>query len=190
TKWALPEPQDEHVEAEEREREEAARPLDVVDAVDFSEADITVRTWLVPGALLAGYTHMLAAPARSGKSLFTLQFAIALATGMQWGEFAPRRRYKSVIINVEDDIDEQRRRIAGAARVMNVDLTALRGMIYLVDSSQGVVVAGHDPVKRTLVMTPVAGKIREFIEENGISVVFADPFAETFEGDENDNSEV
>lgn len=190
SKYALPEPSEDAVEAEEAAREEASRPLEVVDAFDFEEADIPVRPWLVPGALLAGYTHMLAAPGGSGKSLFTLQFAIALATGQQWGEFTPRRRYKSIIINVEDDIDEQRRRLSAAARVMGVNPKALRGWIYLVDSAQGVVVAGHDPVKRTLVMTPVAGKIRKFIEENSIDVLFADPFAETFEGDENDNSEV
>lgn len=189
-KYAFEEPADDTVEAEEAAREEAARPLEVVDAFDFDEADIPVRPWLVPGALLAGYTHMLAAPGGSGKSLFTLQFAIALATGMQWGEFTPRRRYKSIVINVEDDIDEQRRRLAAAARVMGVDPMTIRGMIFLVDSSQGVVVAGHDPVKRSLIMTPVAAKIRKFIEENKIDALFADPFAETFEGDENDNSEV
>ena len=190
SKWALPEPEDEPVEAEERAREEASREFEAVDAFDFEEADIPVRPWLVPGALLAGYTHMLAAPGGSGKSLFTLQFAIALATGTQWGEFVPRRKYKSLIVNVEDDIDEQRRRLAAAARVMGVNPQSLRGMIYLADSSQGVVVAGHDPLKRTLIMTPVAGKIRSFIETHGVAVLFADPFAETFEGDENDNSEV
>lgn len=187
TKWDLPEPQ-ETIEDEEAARETA--DLNVVDAFDFEEADIPVRPWLVPGALLAGYTHMLAAPGGSGKSLFTLQFAIAIATGMQWGGFKPRRQYKSLIINVEDDIDEQRRRLAAAARVMNVEPRQLRGWIYLVDGSQGVVVAGHDPDKRSLVMTPVAVKLRQYIEQNRIDVLWADPFAETFEGDENDNSEV
>jgi hypothetical protein len=190
SKWALPEPDDVPVEDEEKKREEAARDLEVVDAFDFDEADIPVRPWLVPGALLAGYTHMLAAPGGSGKSLFTLQFAIALATGTQWGSFTPRRRYKSLVVNVEDDIDEQRRRLSAAARVMGIDPTTLRGWIYLVDGSQGIVVAGHDPVKRSLVMMPVAAKLRTFIEKNEIDVLWADPFAETFEGDENDNSEV
>lgn len=164
--------------------------LAVVDAFDFAEADIPVRPWLVPGAILSGYTHILAAPGGTGKSLFTLQFAIALAAGMQWGMFTPRRRCRSLVINVEDDLDEQRRRLAAAARVMGVDPQTLRGWIYLVDTSQGVVVAAHDPVKRSLVMTPVAGKLRELIKKHAIDVLWADPFAETFEGDENDNSEV
>lgn len=190
TKWALPEPADMPVEQEEAAREEAARPLEVVDAFDFDEADIPVRPWLVPGALLAGYTHMLAAPGGSGKSLFTLQMAIALAAGVEWGGFVPRKRYRSIVVNVEDDIHEQRRRLSAAARVMGLDPRALRGWIYLVDASQGIVVAGRDPNKGSLVTTPVAAKLRTFIEDNRIDVLWADPFAETFEGDENDNSEV
>jgi hypothetical protein len=189
-KWDLPEPVDAPIEHEEATRTQLDAPLEVADAFDFVESDIPVRPWLVPGALLSGYTHMLAAPGGSGKSLFTLQFAIALAAGMQWGGFTPRRRCRSLIVNVEDDIDEQRRRLAAAARVMGVEPQALRGWIYLVDGSQGIVVAGHDPVKRTLVMRPVATKLRQFIEANKIDVLWADPFAETFEGDENDNSEV
>lgn len=164
--------------------------LKVFDAFDFEEADIPVRPWIVPGAILSGYTHMMAAPGGSGKSLITLQFAIMLATGMQWGTFTPRRRCRSLIINTEDDIDEQRRRLAAAARVMGVDPQSLRGWIYLVDASDGIVVAGHDPEKRSLVMTPVVEKLCAFIEEHKIDVTWADPFTETFEGDENDNSEV
>lgn len=189
-KYGLPEPEDATVEEAQAAALEANRDLNVVDAFDFEEADIPVRPWLVPGALLAGYTHMLAAPGGSGKSLFTLQFAIALACGMSWGGFNPRKRYKSLVINVEDDIDEQRRRLSAAVRVMGVNPATLRGYIFLVDGSQGIVVAGHDPAKRSLVMKPVATKLRQFIEQNGIDVLWADPFAETFEGDENDNSEV
>lgn len=188
SKWNFPDP--DPVDIPDDEEREKAAELIVVDAFDFVEADIPVRPWLVPGALLAGYTHMLAAPGGSGKSLFTLQFAIALASGTQWGEFVPRKRYRSLIVNTEDDINEQRRRLAAAARVMRIDPASLRGWIYLVDASDGIVIAGHDPAKRTLVITPVTAKLNAFIEENQIDVLWADPFAETFEGDENDNSEV
>jgi len=189
SKWTIPEPVDDGA-AEDVARANDSEDLVVVDAFDFVEVDIPVRPWLVPGAVLSGYTHILAAPGGTGKSLFTLQFAISLAAGIQWGAFTPRRRCRSLIINVEDDLDEQRRRLAAAARVMSVDPQTLRGWIYLVDSSQGVVVAAHDPIKRSLIMTPVAGKLRDFIKKHAIDVLWADPFAETFEGDENDNSEV
>jgi hypothetical protein len=186
-KWAMAEPVDDIGTIEEQN---AQQELGVVDAFDFEESAIPPRPWLVPGALLSGYTHILAAPGGSGKSLFTLQFAIVLATGQQWGKFIPRRKARSLIINVEDDFDEQRRRLAAAARVMNVDPHDLRGMIYLVDASHGVMVAGKDPHKGALVMMPVANKLRTFVQENKIDVLWADPFTETFDGDENDNSQV
>jgi hypothetical protein len=187
-KWALPEPEDD-VEEEEvaRERE---RSLSTVDAFDFEEADIPVRPWMIPGVMLAGYTHMLVAPGGSGKSLFTLQLAITLATGAQWGAWQPRKQYRSLVINVEDDLHEQRRRLAAARHVMDPEMSKLRGMMYLADSADTIVVAKTDPVTKSVVATPIVAALRAYIIENKIDVLIVDPFAETFEGDENSNSEV
>lgn len=166
-----------------------AKELPVVDAFDFNERDIPTRPWIIPGAILRGYTHMLAAPGGSGKSLFTLQLAIALAKGDQWGEFKPRKRYRSMLTNVEDDIDEQRRRLAAASRVMG-DCHDLRGMIHLVDTTEGIVVAQASETEKSIVTSPVVDTLRRYVMDNDIDVLFVDPFAETFEGDENDNSQV
>lgn len=163
--------------------------LNVVDAFDFDESDIPTRPWVIPGVILSGYTHMLAAPGGSGKSLFTLQIAIALAKGLPWGAFVPRRKCRTLIINVEDDIDEQRRRLSAARHVMNGG-EELRGMIDLVPNADSIVVAGRSPDGRTIRTMPVVETLVEYIERRQIDVLIVDPFAETFEGDENDNSEV
>jgi 5S rRNA maturation endonuclease (ribonuclease M5) len=164
--------------------------LKVVDAFDFDEAKIPPRPWIIPGVMLAGYTHMLAAPGGSGKSLFTLQLAIALATGDKWGEFEPRHRAKTLVINVEDDLDEQRRRLSAAREVMKPDDKLLPGMIHLVNAADSIVIAGHDATKKTIVATPIVETLCRYIETHNIEVLIVDPFAETFEGNENDNSEV
>lgn len=163
--------------------------LTVFDAFDFDEAQIPVRPWLVPGAVLAGYTHMLAAPGGSGKSLFTLQLAMAMADGLHWGGFKPRKRYRSLIINVEDDIFEQRRRLAAARRVMDCE-NSLGGMIHIVDASESIVVARTGERTNSVVTTPIVDVLRRYITDHQIDTIFIDPFAETFEGDENDNSQV
>lgn len=168
--------------------EASAPELKVVDAFDFDESDIPTRPWIIPGVMLAGYTHMLAAPGGSGKSLFTLQIAIALAKGDPWGTFTPRKRCRTLIINVEDDIDEQRRRLAAARHVMGGD--DLRGWIDIVTSTDSIVVAGRSPDGRTIRVTPVVETLVNYIIDRNIDVLIVDPFAETFEGDENDNSEV
>lgn len=166
-----------------------ADEIQAVDAFDFNEAEIPTRPWIIPGVILSGYTHMLAAPGGSGKSLFTLQIAIALAQGQPWGSFVPRRKCRSLIINVEDDIDEQRRRLAAARRVMKGG-DELRGMIDLVPHSENIVVAGYGPDGRTLRTMPIVDTLSRYITDRQIDVLIVDPFAETFEGDENDNSEV
>lgn len=163
--------------------------LDVVDAFDFDEAAIPPRPWLIPGIMLSGYTHILAAPGGSGKSLFTLQLAICLAQGEPWGGFKPRRKARTLIINVEDDVNEQRRRLSAARRVMPI-AGDLRGMINLAQHPETIVVAKSGPNERTIIATPIVDVLRRYIIDNEIDAIVVDPFAETFEGDENDNSQV
>lgn len=172
--------------------EDEPAPVDfrAVDAFDFDEAAIPPRPWIIPGVMLAGYTHMLVAPGGSGKSLFTLQLAITLATGEGWGGMLPRRKCRALVINVEDDLHEQRRRLAAARRVMDKDVGGLRGMIHLAEDPESIIVARADPNRKTVVSTPVVDVLRRYIIDNGIDVLIVDPFAETFEGDENSNSEV
>lgn len=164
--------------------------LATVEAFDFKESEIPPRPWIIPGVMLAGYTHMLAAPGGSGKSLFTLQLAIALGTGTAWGDLEPRKPCRTLVINVEDDLDEQRRRLSAARRIMEPDMWELSGMIYLAQNPENIIVARSDPSRKTVVATPIVETLCRFITENNIDVLIVDPFAETFEGDENSNSEV
>lgn len=171
--------------------EDAGPPLlTAVDAFDFDPTKIPVRPWLVPGLLIRAATHVLVAPGGSGKSLFNLQKAIMLATGIQWGEWNPRGRYRSLIINAEDDIDEQRRRLSAALKVMNPPRHLLEGMVHLADDPHSLVVVRVDPRSRQMITTPMADAITAYVREHKIDVLIVDPFAETFEGDENSNSEI
>jgi hypothetical protein len=186
-KYDIPPPPE---EVEDRAIEESETRVSAVDAFDFDESAIPPRPWMIPGVMLRGYTHMLVAPGGSGKSLFTLQLGIAMATGQQWGEWQPRKRFRSLIINVEDDLDEQRRRLSAARRVMKPDMAALRGMIHLTDDTQSIVVAKMHPHTKSMIATPIVSALRRYITKNQIDALIVDPFAETFEGDENSNSEV
>ena len=164
--------------------------LTAVDAFDFDPTQIPVRPWMVPGLLIRCATHVLVAPGGSGKSLFNLQKAIMLATGIPWGEWSPRGRYRSLIINAEDDIDEQRRRLSAALKVMNPPRYLLEGMVHLADDPDSLVVVRVDPRSRQMITTPMADAITAYVREHKIDVLIVDPFAETFEGDENSNSEI
>lgn len=158
-----------------------------VDAMDFKESDIPLRPWIVPGALLAGSTHILAAPGGTGKSVFTLQMALMLASGKPWAKWHPKRKCRVLIINAEDDIHEQRRRMVAARSVMGFD--AERGMIMLADAPENILMSTSDPAKKSLISTPLVKQLVDVIRHHQIDVVIVDPFAETFDGDENSNGD-
>jgi hypothetical protein len=164
--------------------------IKLVSAFPIDEASLPVRDWAVPGLLLRRALSVLIAPPGSGKSLITLQLAIALAAGVTWGGWHPRKPEKVMIINSEDDVEEMERRLAAAARDMGVEQDTLVGRILLVEDPASIVIARMDARTKTVVRTPLIEELVTLIKENNIGVVVADPFAETFEGDESNNSEV
>jgi hypothetical protein len=151
---------------------------------------IPQRQWIVPGLLLRRNLSVLVAPPASGKSLLTLQLAIAIALGIPWGGWRPRAPEKVFIINAEDDYDEMCRRLYGAVTEMGVDQAALADRIFLAETPESIVIARMDHKTKTVIRTPLVERLVETIGREGIGVTIADPFAETFEGDENSNSEV
>lgn len=163
--------------------------IEFVEAFDFSEADIPLRPWLVPGALMSGCTHILAAPGGTGKSLFTLQFAIMLARGTTWGNWKPKRKCRVMIINAEDDVDEQRRRLSAARTVMEIPSDEPTDGILIAKNPSSIMTAHMDEKVKRPVATPLVGELVEMIRYHQIDAIIVDPFAETFEGDENSNND-
>jgi hypothetical protein len=169
----------------------AADVITIVHPFPIDEPSLPVRDWAIPGMLMRKQITVLVAPSGSGKSLLTLQLSIACAQGKPWSGWRPRKAFRVLVINSEDDVDEIRRRLAAAARVMQVDQIAIRNNVAVLDSTNGsAVVAKFDAKTKTLTRTPRLEEIIKIITENQIDIVFVDPFAETFEGDENSNSEL
>ena len=168
----------------------AGETIRLHSAFPIQEAAIPVRDWVIPGLLLRRNLSVLVAPPASGKSLLTLQMAIAVALGMAWGGWFPRKPEKVLVINAEDDLDEMRRRLFAAARSMGVDQASLVDRVFLVDAPESIVIARMDARSKSVIRTPLIEQLVDIITQNGIGLVIADPFAETFEGDENSNSEV
>ena len=156
----------------------------------INEKSIPPRDWIIPGFLMRKQVTVLVAPSGAGKSLLTLQVGIACTLNMMWAGWRPRKKCRVLIINSEDDTDEIRRRLAAASHKMNIDQKAIADDFMLAEIPEGVIVAKFDARSKTLVRTPDLEKIVATIITNRIDLVFVDPFAETFEGDENSNSEL
>lgn len=169
-------------------------PVRLIYPFPIIAEDIPRRAWLVPGLLLRRHVSVLVAPPGSGKSLLTLQLAIMSATGMSWGGWHPRGNIKTLIINSEDDADEMRRRLSAAVDVMREKMEIndddLRERIAIADQPETIIIAKSDARTKTVMQTPMFKNIIATINEGKFDVVIIDPFAESFEGDENSNSEL
>jgi KaiC/GvpD/RAD55 family RecA-like ATPase len=152
-------------------------------------ASLPRRPWMLPGLLLRGQVTLMVAPPGSGKSLLTLQLAMVCAAGLpEWAGWRPRGAFRSLVINVEEDETEMRRRLLGAQMKMGIEQSRLSG-IYIAQASS-IVVATADSRTKTVTATPMLEKIAQTIIRLKIDIVIVDPFAETFAGDENSNSEL
>jgi RecA/RadA recombinase len=148
------------------------------------------RPWLVPGLLLRRQVTVMVAPPGSGKSLLTLQIAIVCTAGIpEWNGWRPRGRVRVLVINAEEDNDELKRRLWAAAEAMRVPHNMLDGLAFA-DQPETIVVAKADSRTKTVIATPMLKQIVATIIAKQIDIVIVDPFAETFAGDENSNSEL
>src|SRR5262245_2555209 len=157
--------------------------IEVAFPFPINGAALPRRPWIVPGLLLRRQVTLMVAPPGSGKSLLTLQLALACAAGTEWNGWRPRGQYRALIINVEEDQDEMQRRMFCAAQVMKLDQTKLGGVC--VAKTTDIVVAKADNKTKTVVATPMLDQITATIKRFEIDIVVVDPFAETFVGDEN-----
>lgn len=147
------------------------------------------RPVLVPGLLQRKQLSLNVAPPGSGKSLLTLQLGIMSSCGIpSWAGWRPRGRYRVMIINVEEDEDEMRRRLYAAAAIMGISHNELGGLC--IAQTDKIVVAKADSRTKTVRAEPMLDRIISTVLHLGIDVLVVDPFAETFEGDENSNSEL
>ena len=153
-------------------------------------AKLPRRQWVVPGLLLRRNVTLLVAPPGSGKSLLTLQWGIMLGTGMPWGGWRPRKPCKVLVINAEDDSDEMQRRLFAACEQMTIaHPEELRERVAIAEG-HNIIIAKADSRTKTVIATPMVELLVETVLANGFDVLVVDPFAETFEGDENSNSEL
>ena len=150
--------------------------------IDFAKGwdDIADPAWLVDGIFLAGASHALVAPAKTGKSLFTLAVAASLATGRVFGAAVAdevNERRHVLICDYENRESSVRRRLVQLGYGEEEQLgdylhyRCQRGGLQL-DTEQG-------------------GKaLRELAESCGAELVIIGGFQRAHLGDENDSKPV
>ncbi len=175
-----------------KQEKPSIKTIPLVAPFPIDESKIPPREWVIPGFLMRRQITVLVAPSGSGKSLLTLQVGLASTVAEPWSGWRPRGKLKVLFVNSEDDVMEMTRRLAAAVMVMGFrDRQEEIGPRFMIaDDPNGVVLAKFDARSKTLVRTPHLEELVRTVLDNQIDIIFVDPFAETFEGDENSNSEL
>lgn len=190
-RWFGPVPDEiSHVEAAQ-ERPPTKSRLRASPFLLQDAAAIPPRDWLYGQHYLRRYVSVTVATGGVGKSSLTIVEALALATGRPLIGVEPKRPCCVWVVNLEDDIDELRRRATAACLRYGVTGDEIGGRMFLSSGRDlpdfKIVRAARDGVEVDEAL--VDDLVRE-LEERQIDVLILDPFVSTHAAAENDNGAV
>jgi hypothetical protein len=158
----------------------------VLDAGE-DDAPIPPRAWLLGVTFCRGFISGLVAQGAGGKTALRIVQALALATGRPLtGEFV-FQRCRVLIVCLEDNMDELRRRVRAAMLHHGISTDEVRGHLLLW-SPAGLKIAEQRDGSRQVVPGELDQQLRHIIVEREIDLVVLDPLVKTHTVEENDNT--
>lgn len=157
-------------------------------ADDWDEAAIPQRPWIAKGYLMRGSVALAAGSGSAGKSSIGVAWGVAAVLGRTWSRFKPCTPCIVSIYNVEDDDDEQKRRISATLRQFRADPIALKGRLYRLGATNVGTLLERNPVTNLLQLTAAMNELIEHLEAVRPDILILDPLVELHNADENDNT--
>jgi hypothetical protein len=148
---------------------------------------IEPRGWLLGTSFCRGFVSLLLGDGGVGKtSLRYLQY-LSLAIGRPLTGEHVHHRSRILIVSLEDDADEVRRRLRAAMLQHGLSAADVRGYLYfwtptrlkLMTEVEGVLVRGQLEIE-----------LRVAVKTYGIDLISIDPFVKSHSADENSNSQI
>ncbi len=165
-----------------------ARPQPIwADDAAWDEAQIPQRPWIAPGYFLRGAVTVAIGAGGVSKSALMLAYGTALALGRPLGNMEPTAAFRVALYNVEDDADEQRRRLSAILTSMGSTPGAISGRLKRIGPNGVGVLLQRDPESRDLFPTEAWTSLVEELRQFGPDVLILDPFVELHTDDENAN---
>jgi hypothetical protein len=156
----------------------------------WAESDIPLRPWIVRGFLLRGSLTVVSGAGSAGKSSLMIAWAVSIGLGLPHGRFRPEQTYRVLSYNVEDDRDEQKRRISATCRQFASEPRSLIDNVRMVGPTEMGTLLHIGPDGRLLINTPVMTALEEYIDVWHPDVIILDPFVELHSSEENDNTAI
>jgi AAA domain-containing protein len=148
------------------------------------------REWVYGRHLVRGFVSCTIAPGGIGKTALLCAEALAMVTGRPLLGDAPQGRLRVWLVNLEDPIDELRRRIGATALQYGIGKDDIGGRLYLDSGRDMAIVVATDSREGVTVNRPVLDAIKREIANRCIDVLIIDPFVACHAVPENDNGKI
>lgn len=175
------------------ESADAAIGADVPGLGELSAAEdeyIEPREWLLGTNFARKFVSSLLADGAVGKTTLRIAQALALASNKPITGEHIFTRCRVLIVTLEDDKDEVRRRIRAARMHHGITAADIDGWLwYAAIGSKGWKLAAHDEFRR-VVVGEMLTRLEHTIRTRNIDFVVLDPFVKAHRVDENSNMEI
>ncbi|MHB2208650.1 AAA family ATPase [Methylobacterium sp. CM6257] len=153
-------------------------------------ATIPRRQWVLERHLIRKFISVTAAPGGVGKSSLVLADGLAMATGRNLIGHQPHGRFKVLIWNGEDPLEEMQRRIMAACIQYEISQEDVEGHLFVNSGRDDPIIVAEQKRDGVTIAVPVVEALKATIRENGIDVVQIDPFVSCHAVNENDNGAI
>jgi hypothetical protein len=160
------------------------------DVLDMGEDmdELPPREWLLGTAFCRGFLSGLTGVGAVGKSAVRYLQYLSLATGRSLTGEHVHKRCRVLIVCLEDDRNEARRRLRAACKHYGVEKEDLKGWLFLWNP-KGIKLMERDG-RQGVALGTMDGKLRGLIQKYSIDLVGIDPFVKTHTVGENDNAAI
>lgn len=167
---------------------EAPPPFPVVDASTLAGKPIPPRLWHVEGMIPTATVTLLNGDGGTGKSLLSLQLAVATTVGFSWLGL-PTTQGDCLFLTAEDDLDEVHRRLADIVRAYGIRLDDLGGLTISSLAGEDALLAAPEGKSNIVKPTKLFAALEARIEAARPTFVVLDTLADLFGGEENQRAQ-
>ena len=148
------------------------------------------RAWLLGNIFARKFMSSLLADGGVGKTALRYAQLLSLATGrMLTGDYL-FERCRVLIVSLEDDADELRRRILAVRLRYNIELSDLKGWLFLSTPGGNAGKLMMTDYRGFLARGALADSLETVITQRKIDIVSIDPFVKSHSVEENSNSAI
>jgi hypothetical protein len=150
-----------------------------------SDEPIKPRQWLLARCFCRRFLSGLVAPGDAGKTTLRLTQAVELATNRELLGHHIYQRCRVLVVSLEDDRDELRRRLAAICKHHEIDPAQLKGWLFCRDLKRVKLAIRDKNGERQA--GPLEGMLRRAIARTRCDLLVLDPFVKLHALAENDN---